>query len=229
MIFRALIFNFLFYGITVILAIVAVPLLLLSHRAIIKLEHFWASVMIFLLKHTVGITHRIEGKKPDHQAIYAIKHQSAWETIVLYKELGSPAPVLKRELIFIPLFGQYVMRVPSIPIDRSAGRLSLKKLIDSSNKVKSSGSSIMIFPQGTRVAPGTSHPYHSGIFAIYSATNLPVVPIALNSGRCWPRSSVSKKPGVITVKILPEIPTGLDRHSFMARLERDIEQATAKL
>jgi 1-acyl-sn-glycerol-3-phosphate acyltransferase len=229
MMIRALIFNILFYGSTVALAILGVPTLLLPHQAISKLGHLWSAVMVFLLKYIVGITHHIEGPRPKHQVIYAAKHQSAWETIFLYAELGSPAPVLKRELIFIPLVGQFISRVPSVPINRSAGRKSLKKLLDAAGKVKSIGYSILIFPQGTRIAPGAYRSYHSGTFAIYQATGLPVVPIALNSGLCWPRSSFMKRPGVIDVRLLPEIPPGLDRRAFMARLEADIEAATNAL
>ncbi len=229
MMIRAFIFNILFYGTTAAIAILGLPILLLPYKACSKLEHFWSAIMVFLLKHVVGITHRVEGPRPDHQVIYAAKHQSAWETIFLYAELGSPAPVLKRELIFIPFVGLYFIRVPSVPIDRSAGRKSLKKLIEAANKVKNIGDSILIFPQGTRVASGVEHPYHAGTFAIYQATGLPVVPIALNSGVCWPRASFLKKPGIIDVRLLPEIPAGLDRRSFMARLENDIETATNTL
>ena len=226
---RALIFNIFFYGTTALIAIICLPLLLLPYQVSSKLEHLWSAMMVFYLKTFVGVTHRIKGPRPDHQVIYAAKHQSAWETIFLYAELGSPAPVLKRELVFIPFLGLFFLRVPSVPIDRSAGRQSLKKLIAAANKVKSIGDSILIFPQGTRVAPGASHPYHAGTFAIYRATGLPVVPIALNSGVCWPRSSFMKKPGVIDVRLLPEIPPGLSRREFMQRLEDDIENATNAL
>lgn len=229
MMIRALLFNIVFYGLTAFLAIAGLPLLLLPYKVVSKLEHLWSAIMVFLLKYIVGITHRVEGPRPDHQVIYAAKHQSAWETIFLYAELGSPAPVLKRELIFIPFIGLFFIRVPSVPIDRSAGRQSLKKLIAAAIKVKSIGDSILIFPQGTRVAPGKSHPYHAGTFAIYQATGMPVVPIALNSGVFWPKSSFMKNPGVIDVRLLPEIPPGLDRRAFMARLEQDIEDATNAL
>ena len=229
MMIRALLFNILVYGITVTLAIVGLPLLLMPYKVVSKLEHLWSALMVFFLKYTVGITHHIEGPRPDHPVIYAAKHQSAWETIFLYAELGSPAPVLKRELIFIPFVGLFFIRVPSVPIDRSAGRQSLKKLIKAANKVKDIGDSILIFPQGTRVAPGASHPYHAGTFAIYQATGLPVVPIALNSGIRWPRASFHKTTGVIDVRLLPEIPPGLSRKEFMQRLEHDIETATNAL
>ena len=226
---RSILFNILFYGATVVMVIVAMPILVMPYRLTTKLQHFWSWMMEGLLKHIVGITHRIEGTPPDHAVIFASKHQSAWETIFLYGKLGSPAPVFKRELIYLPILGLFFLKAPSIAIDRSAGRNALKNLVASAKKIKAIGDGILIYPQGTRVASGQHHPYHSGTYAIYKATGLPVVPIALNSGICWPRNSFIKKRGVIDVKLLPEIPAGLDRQTFMKRLEHDIETATDSL
>jgi len=226
---RSILFNILFYGATVLMSVTGLPILLLPVRYLKRYQHLWAAVLVFLLKHIVGIRHRIEGVKPQGQVIYAAKHQSAWETIVLYREFGSPAPVLKRELVFLPLIGLYFMRVPSVPINRSAGRNALTQLISSARKIAQTGSSILIFPQGTRVAPGASHPYHAGTFAIYQATGLPVVPVALNAGLLWPRQALIKRPGMINVRYLEPIPPGLDRKSFMQRLETSIETATKAL
>ena len=233
MIIRSLIFNILFYGITAIMAVIGLPILLLPYRVCQKYEHLWSAIMVFLLKYIMGITHRVTGARPDHPVIYAAKHQSAWETIFLYAEFDSPAPVLKKELIYLPFIGLFFVKVPSVPIDRSAGRAALKNLMAAAEKINKIGDSILIFPQGTRVAPGVSsgaeHPYHAGTFAIYQATGLPVVPVALNSGLFWSRAAFTKKSGVIDVKLLPEIPPGLNRRDFMARLEHDIETATNAL
>jgi len=226
---RSIIFNILFYGATVLMSIIGLPILLLPVRYLNLYQHLWATILVFLLRHIMGIRHRITGPRPEGQVIYAAKHQSAWETIVLYKEFGNPAPVLKRELIFLPLIGLYFLRVPSVPINRSAGRNALKQLIASARKIVEGGSSVLIFPQGTRVAPGASHPYHAGTFAIYQATGLPVVPVALNAGLVWPRRALLKKPGMIEVRYLEPIPPGLDRQAFMAQLETSIETASDAL
>ncbi|NDA08063.1 MAG: 1-acyl-sn-glycerol-3-phosphate acyltransferase [Alphaproteobacteria bacterium] len=226
---RSILFNILFYGATLLMSIIGLPILLLPVRYLQRYQHLWTTVLVFLLHHIVGIRHHITGPKPEGQVIYAAKHQSAWETIVLYREFGSPAPVLKRELIFLPLIGLYFLRVPSVPINRSAGRDALRQLISSARKIAETGSSILIFPQGTRVAPGASHPYHAGTFAIYQATGLPVVPVALNAGLVWPRQALIKKPGLIDVQYLEPIPPGLDRKSFMEKLETSIETATHNL
>ena len=226
---RSILFNILFYGATVLMSIIGLPILLLPVRFLQLYQHLWSMVLVGLLRHVMGIEHRITGPRPEGQVIYAAKHQSAWETIVLYKEFGDPAPVLKRELIFLPLIGLYFLRVPSVPINRSAGRNALKQLIASARKIADAGYSILIFPQGTRVTPGASHPYHAGTFAIYQSTGLPVVPVALNAGLVWPRRALLKKPGLIDVELLEPIPPGLDRKDFMARLEASIETATDAL
>ena len=208
------------------MAVIGLPILLLPYRVCQKYEHLWSAIMVVLLKYIMGITHRVTGPRPDHPVIYAAKHQSAWETIFLYAEFDSPAPVLKKELIYLPFIGLFFVKVPSVPIDRSAGRAALKNLMAAAEKINKIGDSILIFPQGTRVAPGADHSYHAGTFAIYQATGLPVVPVALNSGLFWSRAAFTKKSGVIDVKLLPEIPPGLNRREFMARLEHDIETAT---
>ena len=211
------------------MAVIGLPILLLPYRACQKYEHLWSAIMVVLLKYIMGITHRVTGARPDHPVIYAAKHQSAWETIFLYAEFDSPAPVLKKELIYLPFIGLFFVKVPSVPIDRSAGRAALKNLMAVAEKINKIGDSILIFPQGTRVAPGVEHSYHAGTFAIYQATGLPVVPVALNSGLFWSRAAFTKKSGVIDVQLLPEIPPGLNRREFMARLEHDIETATNAL
>ena len=150
---RSLVFNVLFYGMTAVMVVVGLPLLLLPQRVVIVYANIWAWGLRLLLK-IVGISHRISGPMPEGQVIYAAKHQSAWETVILYQEFGNPAPVLKRELLFLPVMGFYFWRMPSVPIDRSAGSKALRMLMVDSRQITADSHSIMIFPQGTRVAPG---------------------------------------------------------------------------
>ncbi len=225
---RTLIFNILFYAATAMLAIFGLPLLLLPQRVAQNYVVFWAWISSALLK-IVGISKRVRGAKPKGQAIYALKHQSAWETFVLYPVFNMPALVLKKELLFYPFFGLYCWRVPSMPIDRKAGMASLLSIKKKAVKIADEGHDILIFPQGKRVDVNESHPYQIGIFIIYQMTGLPVVPVALNSGVYWPKSSFCKKPGEIIVEILPSIPPGLKREAFMTQLEQSIEKATNAL
>ena len=226
---RSWIFNILFYGVTAGLAILVVPTLLLPAAAIRAVARFWGWLTVKLL-HIVGASHRVSGDQHlGDQVIYAAKHQSAWETIVLSLLLHTPVVVLKRELLMLPLLGMYFQKAGCVAVDRSAGMRALRKLREDAVAARDSGRSLLIFPQGTRVAPGIDHKYEIGVFALYEATGLPVVPIALNSGQVWGRNSWLKRSGRIEVEFLPPIAPGLSRRGFMAALESAIETRMAVL
>ena len=228
---RGLLFSILFYSVTAVMAVIGLPLLLLPQRAIFAYRHLWTMIMLFLLKVICGISYRIEGEVPQKPVIYAAKHQSKWEAIVLYLTFDNPATVMKRSLIFIPFFGLYLWRAGAIAINRQRrqGRKSLKQIITSGTAVATKGRSLLIFPEGKRLPPGEKLPYRSGVFAMHQATGLPVVPVALNSGFFWLSNSVRKFRGEITVKILKPLPSGLSRKEFMERLETVVETESKKL
>ncbi len=226
---RSLLFNILFYGLTALLAICLLPCLLLPASVTRNLARLWGWVTVVSLR-VAGGRHRIGGATAlDRQVIYAAKHQSAWETTVLCYLLRCPVPVIKQELLRLPLLGFYFRKAGCIAVDRSAGMKALRQLRDDAARTAADGSSMLIFPQGTRVAPGAAHKYEIGVFAVYEATGLPVVPVALNSGHVWGRNSWLKRPGIIDVDFLPDIPPGLDRKAFMAALEEAIETRMAVL
>ena len=226
---RSLIFNILFYGVTAVLAVLALPALLLPAAVIQAVARFWGLLTVWLLR-IVGATHRVSGElHHGRQVIYAAKHQSAWETIVLSLLLRTPVVVLKRELLKLPLLGWYFRKAGCIAVDRSAGMRALRQLRDDAVAARDAGRSLLIFPQGTRVAPGESRKYEVGIFALYESTGLPVVPIALNSGHLWGRNSWTKRAGRIEVEFLPAIAPGMARRDFMASLETAIETRMAVL
>ena len=226
---RSLIFNILFYGATLVMAILVLPALLLPAPVIRAAARLWGWVTVQALRVACG-THRLSGDlQAGSQVIYAAKHQSAWETVVLALLLHTPVFVLKRELLRLPLLGWYFSKAGCIAVDRSAGMRALRKLRDDAIAAASGGRSILIFPQGTRVAPGVEHRYEIGVFALYEATGLPVVPIALNSGHVWGRNNWLKRPGRIDVEFLAPIEPGLSRRDFMERLETAIETRMAEL
>jgi len=226
---RSLIFNILFYGVTVVLALAVLPSLLMPAAVIRAAARLWGWITVQTLRIAGGM-HRLSGELHlDQQVIYAAKHQSAWETVVLALILHTPVVVLKRELLRLPLLGWYFQKAGCIAVDRAAGMKALRRLREDAVAAAAAGRSILIFPQGTRAAPGASLKYEIGIFALYEATGLPVVPIALNSGHVWGRKSWLKRPGRIEVEFLPPIAPGLSRRDFMARLEGDIEARMAVL
>jgi 1-acyl-sn-glycerol-3-phosphate acyltransferase len=228
---RSILFNLL-YGIwTAGMHILCLPLLFASRRAVQVAGGIWIDGTLWLLKHVVGIDHRIAGAEnlPAMPAVYAAKHQSAWETLFLSRYLKFPAFVLKRELLSIPLFGWFLKKAGMIAVDRKAGASALRSMARQATETLESGRSILIFPEGTRVAPGQTKTYQPGVAALYTHQKVPVVPVALNSGLFWGRRAFIKKPGTIVVEFLPPIPPGLDRKAFIRDLESRIEGAAAAL
>ena len=220
--------SIVFYIGTSVLVILMLPVCL-SARIAPLAGRLWGRFATFVAWIS-GISFRCEGNVPKgKQVIYAVKHQSAWETMVLFWVLYDPIIVMKQELMRIPFIGWVFKRTGSIGVDRSAGMAALKKLKRDALIAQETGRPLLIFPQGTRVLPRTEAPYQIGVYALYSATGLPVVPVALNSGLFWPRKGIRKYPGCITLEFLPEIAPGLPRAAFMATLEEKIEQATTRL
>lgn len=226
---RSLIFNILFYGATVLLAFIALPTLILPSVVIRTLAMGWGWYAALALRIAGGHHHVSGDVHLGRQVIYAAKHQSAWETVVLALILRTPVIVLKRELLRLPILGWCFQKSGCIAVDRSAGMKALRKLRADAVAAAATGRSVLIFPQGTRVGPGVAHRYEVGVFALYEATGLPVVPIALNSGHVWGRNSWMKRPGRIAVEFLQPIIPGLSRRDFMDRLETAIETRMAVL
>lgn len=228
---RSLAFNLAFYLWTALVLILGLPVLLLPYRATYWFGRNWVRASLWLLKRLVGLDHEIRGleHKPPGPAIYAAKHQSAWDTFIFALCLNLPAYVLKRELLFLPLFGLYLLKAGHIPVDRSAGASALKRMLAAAKRRRDQGRDILIFPEGTRVPVGSHRPYHPGVAALYGRLDLPVVPVALNSGLYWGRRSFNKKPGRIILEFLPPILPGLARKAFMAELGRRLEGASRRL
>ncbi|WP_374366810.1 lysophospholipid acyltransferase family protein [Dongia sp.] len=229
--FRALLFNTLYLLWTAAMHIVCLPLLLAPASVIHKAGKIWIAGSLWLLRICVGLDMREIGSEhlPAEPVLFAVKHQSAWETLYLSWRLNQPAFVLKKELLHIPLFGWFLRRVGMIAIDRSGKAAALKKMVADAKATFAQGRPVIIFPEGTRVAPGAHRPYQPGIAALYAQLGVPVIPVALNSGLFWGKKAILKKPGTITIEYLPPIPPGLDRKSFMRELESRIETASNRL
>ena len=228
---RSLLFNVLFYAWSALVHILCLPLLLLPYPILHAAGHLWAKGILALLAGICGLRHQVRGldNLPAEACIIASKHQSAWDILVFPLVLGKPGYVLKRELLSIPLFGWYIGHLRNIPIDRKGGAQALRAMVQSARQVLAEGRYIVIFPEGTRVAPGKHRPYHPGVAALYSQLAVPVVPVAVNSGLYWGRRSFLKKPGRIVLEFLPPILPGLERSAFLGELEERIEQASARL
>ncbi len=226
---RPLLFSACFYAWTALVAVAAIPLLLAPPRYCRNLGRFWVRTTFRLLKAIIGLTHQVTGREhiPDGPVMFAAKHQSAWDTLAFASVLYHPVYVLKRELVWIPIWGWLLNHSGVIAVDRGAGAKALRAMVRRARRFHDQP--IVIFPEGTRSDPGTSRPYLPGVAALYRELDIPVVPVALNSGRFWPRRSRPRRPGTITMEFLPPIAPGLDRKAFMAELERRIEGASRRL
>jgi 1-acyl-sn-glycerol-3-phosphate acyltransferase len=228
---RSLLFKLYFGLISVIMTVGLAPLLLGPRGLIIYAMRQWARLTLFGLDHIAGIALELRGGQhiPKDGALIAAKHLSMFETIAFHILLADPALVMKRELLRIPLYGQYALRTKMIVVDRSAGAKALRKMLSDAKARLLENRQIVIFPEGTRVSPGAAPDYKPGIAALYAHLGVPCIPVALNSGLFWPKSGPLRRPGKIVVEALAPIPPGLPRADFMARLEGAIEPATASL
>lgn len=228
---RALLFNLLFFAWTALLAVLCLPVLLLPRAAIFALAKFWARGMTALLRWIVGLDWQVRGREnvPDGPLVVAVKHQSFWDTMIYALLFDQPAIVYKRELNWVPLLGWFFRRADMIPVDRGGGGKALRALMRKAQEVLADGRVVVIAPEGTRTAPGRRVPYQPGIAALYGKLGAAVLPVALNSGLFWGRRGFLKRPGMITVEMLPPIAPGLERSAFMTELQTRIETATTRL
>lgn len=228
---RSIVFNAAFYLVTFAYLIVALPTFFMPRRAILEVAKLWGRTNLWLLRAICGITVDWRGldKIPSGPLIVAAKHQSAWETFALLSQFDDPTYILKRELQWIPVWGWLAVKARMIPVDRGAGAQALSAMAERARAEMAAGRQIIIFPEGTRRAPGAEPRYKFGVAYLYSELGVPCVPIALNSGLFWPRRSFRRFPGTVRVEVLDPIPPGLSRDVFSARLQDEIESATARL
>lgn len=191
-----------------------------------KLAMPWVRFAIWLVKHVLGIPYRLIGAEniPPHAVIVFSKHQSAWETLVLQEVFKDAVFVWKKEIKKLPFFGWALALTPMIPIDRGAGKEAIRHLVEIGRQRLQEGYTVIIFPEGTRAPPGGQQRYKGGGAFLATATGVPVVPVALNSGEFWGKNALFKKSGIVTVSVGPAIaPTGLSASDILSRAETWIE------
>lgn len=177
----------------------------------------WARVFRALAHHVLGIQLEVRGSPPKGACIVAAKHQSLYETIVLLDMLDSPAIVLKRELLAVPLWRFFARRHDTMPIDRDQGASALRPMLRTARRVAAAGRAILIFPEGTRVRAGDAPPLKPGVSALYQLLGLPVQPLAVDTAHIWPSDGLPRA-GTAVFAFGPPIASGLARAEFEARL-----------
>ena len=227
---RSVAYNVLFYLNLVLHILVAIPTFLLPRGAFMAIAKSWGRTSNALLA-VAGISVELRGREkiPPGALLVASKHQSFWEAFTLLTLFDDPAFIVKRELMWIPFFGWLLWKADQVPVDRKAKGGAMAGMLESARKELARGRQIVIFPEGTRTAPGAPPAYRSGLATLYAATGAPCLPVALNSGVFWPRRKFLRYPGTIVLEVLDPIPPGLDKETFSARVEAAIETATTRL
>jgi 1-acyl-sn-glycerol-3-phosphate acyltransferase len=205
-----------------------------------RVAKFWNWINVRLLRIICGVKYKVEGAEniPDSPALILFRHESTWETYFLYQYFKIPPVIIaKKELLYIPIFGFLLKGAGNILVDRKAGISSIKELVRQAKRATTNEKrSILISPQGTRVPIGGSaedYPYRSGFCAVMESCDLPLLPVALDSGKAWPKGSFLKYPCVINVKFLPLIPReitkNMDKDSTVELVKNLIEEERKKM
>ena len=219
---RSTLFALFFYPVTVLAVLAAFAAVPFGSGKVIAVARLWTKAHAFLAATILGIRTRVEGAIPQGTYLFAAKHQSMYETLELVRILDRPAVVIKKELADIPGWGSIARRYGAVAVDRDAGAKALRAMTKEAKAALAQGRPILIFPEGTRVSPGDSPPLQPGFAGLYRALDLPVVPIAIDSGRLWGRASFLKRPGVITFRFAAPIEAGLPRREIERRVHEDI-------
>jgi 1-acyl-sn-glycerol-3-phosphate acyltransferase len=218
---RSLLYAAIFYPATLLFVIAGLLASAFGRQPTMIVVLGWVQVHHWLAEHLLQIHTRVEGAIPPGAHLVAVKHQSMFETLEMVKLSNTPVIVMKRELGRIPLFGWMTRRYGVIEVERSAGPKALRALVEEGKRAVASGRSVIIYPEGTRVSVGEAPPLKSGFAALYRALGLPVVPVAMDSGRVWGRGFV-KGSGTVTFKFGETIPAGLKRDEIERRVHAAI-------
>lgn len=229
---RSILFNTAFYANLIIRMILLSPYyFIVPRKRAFEVPKNWARSSHWLLEKIVGTTYSVEGLEniPQGGYILAPKHQSFWDTFALLPYLDDPVYILKRELMWIPIFGWYVAKQQMIPVNRSARGKVMVGVMDRTKRAMQDGRQLIIYPEGTRRPPGGVPHYKYGIARLYKDLDVPVVPVAMHPGLFWPRRKFLRFPGHLKVRILPPIEPGLDPDVFFDTLIERLEKASDDL
>lgn len=218
---RTWVFLLVFYLGTAAFVLATLVTMRLGERALLSNVHLWCRFHRACCRWLLGITSRFENLPPPGQYLFAAKHHAFYETFELVLALGDPVAVLKQELMAIPLWGAAARRYGVIEVDRDASAKALRAMMASAKAAKAAGRDVLIFPEGTRVPMGATPPLRSGFAGLYRVLDLPVVPVAIDSGRVWPKKG-AKRAGVVTFRFGPPIAPGLGREAIEAEVHAAI-------
>lgn len=212
-----------------VLAVVFAPHALLSRNGAFAACHAFCAWVVLTLRLFCGLRCEVRGTPPTDEVMVAAKHQSFLDIILIFHAVPRGKFIMKRELMFTPFLGQYALRIGCVPVNRGKRGAAIAKMKADVARGAQDPGQLIIYPQGTRVAPGEVRPYKVGTGLLYEQLGQPCVPVAANVGLFWPKRGLLRRPGVAVVEFLPAIAPGLPVPAFMTRLESEIETASNRL
>lgn len=226
---RSLLFVGQMYVMMALLGILFLPWALVSSGGATFACKTYCKWVRWTARWMVGLHSEVRGPIPQGNVLVAAKHQSFFDIVILFGALPRPRFIMKRELMWFPVIGQYALRLGCIPVDRGRRAEAIRKLVHDVAKGAEKPGQLAIYPQGTRVAPGAQESYKVGTAVLYNQFDQTCVPVATNVGVFWPRKGILRKPGLAVIEFLPVIEPGLSNADFMDRLETEIETASNNL
>lgn len=226
---RSLIFNIQMYVAMLVVGILYTPAAIMSREGAIAACHAYCRYIRWSAGWMIGLKCEIRGEPPTDEVMVAPKHQSFLDVLMIYGAVPRGKFIFKSILKYAPIIGQFGLRIGCIPVDRGKRGQAIKKMVADVQAGRALPGQLIIYPQGTRIAPGVKAPYKIGTGALYRELGQPVVPVATNVGVFWPKRGVMRKQGTAVFEFLPRIEPGMEVGAFMARLESDIETASTRL
>jgi len=226
---RSLLFVLNVYMMMGVLGIAFFPWAVFSRRGALTACHTWCRWVRWTLGWMVGLKTEVRGTPPSDEVMIAAKHQSFLDIILIFGSVPAGKFIMKRELMWAPVIGQYALRIGCVPVDRGKRSAAIKQMVNDVAKGRQEPGQLIIYPQGTRIAPGVKAPYKIGTGVLYQELGQDCVPAATNVGVFWPRRGILRKPGLAVVEFLPKIEAGQPKTVFMAELEQAVETASNRL
>lgn len=225
----SLLFIVQMYAMMALMAVWFTPQAIFRREAAFDAVQTWCRYVRFCAHHMLGLRSEVRGEVPTGEVLVAAKHQSFFDIIILVSVLPRPKFIMKKELTWAPILGWYALRMGCVPVDRGKRGAAIAKMKEDVARGAQDPGQLIIYPQGTRVAPGEARPYKVGTGLLYEQLGQPCVPAATNVGLFWPKRGILRRPGVAVVEFLPPIAPGLPVATFMTRLEAEVEAASDRL
>lgn len=226
---RSVLFIVQMYVVMAIFAVVFLPWTLVSPKGARTACWQYCRWVRWTATWMIGLRSEVRGRVPDGEVLVAAKHQSFFDILMIFGALPAAKFIMKRELLFAPILGQYAYRIGCVPVDRGKRGQAIEKMLQGVRRGLLAPGQLVIYPQGTRVAPGVVLPYKSGTHVLYHQLSQACVPVATNVGLFWPKRGLLRHPGTAIVEFGEPIPPGLPRPEFMARLRTEIEERSDAL